>query len=1110
MLDRIGRTHDHTLTDVNSDIVLLWLILDSNQWSFIKDPSQSSAEEKLLIQAAQQVLVQQLVQAIGQEYLPNANTVSSTSSLSSAASSSSSSSSSPSHRSVIDIFHCIRMRLIDLIPLTSEASSGSSSSSSPSPSSNQLLASKTSVALLITILIRAINLQAQPQKEHTHDMNHPVILSFIYHILSLPFLAQRLRVMQLQPLIPSFLTQTIWDRCLQTLTFQLRQADQPDKPASSSSSSSSSIAPYRILAGSSFASVSYSGFDSTSAAFESAATRDGDEMEIDYMPSTVMNPSPSPPPINPYTYFSSTSNRSRREPRRFHGLVWIFGNLLDLVDHLDETKSPATSLSFSHFLTTLQQLIRRTPKRDLPNLAPSPNSSSTGGSGGDGGSASSSFELDSSDANHAFPPQLVKQFSKLQDRAFIERLCRRLMAVESIISNDSPASSSSSSSPSAALILDEIPVICQMIDTMLYHWSTSSNTTLNHLVFSTNLVPSLWSSIRKSGLLDRILLAPFTNSPPPSSDPTSSPQRFGSIFADNFFNLLPLFTTLYSHLLMILDDEEFFTQQKPFSLQNDIVPMVHMLKILLYHLYWSNYSSDDPNSIRLRHRFHTLFHSLRQRQSRKSFLASEDWLYLSTAPNRMGIPIQVLQAELSAEYEMRREMSEEEESAYQRNIPLSRVRAILTDIPFALPFQDRLYLLYQLVDLDKTYHRQHHNVNFDPGLGVRIRIRRKFVLEDAFRQIAKLDLQKIKGRIQVEFTDEHGIPEPGLDGGGLWRELLSLLLSPLAVNTSPLTAAAAAAAASSSSGGSVPVAAFDPSFNLWSSTPQHFLYPNPDSLELPLDPQRNGELVAHLDASEAEEQRQQILQYYFFLGQMIGKALYDGIQIEPQFALFFLRSLVGDQNYVDDLQDFDPTIYSNLMKLKSIPMPATKDETDPFDELGLTFSIDRQVFDMTRTYDLLPNGSQIPVTSENKVRFIYLIADYYLNKQSQRQMQSFRSGILSLIKPEWLRMFAAEEMRLLISGSQSTFNRQQLQQFTQYSSGYSKDHELIRWFWEIVHNDLTDDQLGLLLKFVTSCSRAPILGFQHLQPQLCIQVRRKKRRERERERDGSEIEGVGE
>lgn len=45
--------------------------------------------------------------------------------------------------------------------------------------------------------------------------------------------------------------------------------------------------------------------------------------------------------------------------------------------------------------------------------------------------------------------------------------------------------------------------------------------------------------------------------------------------------------------------------------------------------------------------------------------------------------------------------------------------------------------------------------------------------------------------------------------------------------------------------------------------------------------------------------------------------------------------------------------------------------------------------------------------------------------------------------------------------------------------GYSADHPVIRAFWRVVEG-FTDEEKRKLLKFVTSCSRPPLLGFKVL------------------------------
>lgn len=97
--------------------------------------------------------------------------------------------------------------------------------------------------------------------------------------------------------------------------------------------------------------------------------------------------------------------------------------------------------------------------------------------------------------------------------------------------------------------------------------------------------------------------------------------------------------------------------------------------------------------------------------------------------------------------------------------------------------------------------------------------------------------------------------------------------------------------------------------------------------------------------------------------------------------------------------------------------------------------------------------------------------------QIRRHCIAFREGLSDLINLEWLRMFDQQELQVLISGAAIPIDIEDLKQYTNYSGGYTAEHPVIRMFWKIVEN-FTDEQKRQLLKFITSCSRAPLLGFK--------------------------------
>lgn len=46
---------------------------------------------------------------------------------------------------------------------------------------------------------------------------------------------------------------------------------------------------------------------------------------------------------------------------------------------------------------------------------------------------------------------------------------------------------------------------------------------------------------------------------------------------------------------------------------------------------------------------------------------------------------------------------------------------------------------------------------------------------------------------------------------------------------------------------------------------------------------------------------------------------------------------------------------------------------------------------------------------------------------------------------------------------------------------------MVRWFWEVAE-ELSAEQRQALLRFATSCSRPPLMGFRYLQPVFTVRL----------------------
>lgn len=82
-------------------------------------------------------------------------------------------------------------------------------------------------------------------------------------------------------------------------------------------------------------------------------------------------------------------------------------------------------------------------------------------------------------------------------------------------------------------------------------------------------------------------------------------------------------------------------------------------------------------------------------------------------------------------------------------------------------------------------------------------------------------------------------------------------------------------------------------------------------------------------------------------------------------------------------------------------------------------------------------------------------------------------------------MFNQQEVQILIGGVNSPIDLDDLRRNTNYGGLYDDEHPVIQAFWKVV-NTFDQEQRRQLLRFATSCSRPPLLGFKELVPNFSI------------------------
>lgn len=255
-------------------------------------------------------------------------------------------------------------------------------------------------------------------------------------------------------------------------------------------------------------------------------------------------------------------------------------------------------------------------------------------------------------------------------------------------------------------------------------------------------------------------------------------------------------------------------------------------------------------------------------------------------------------------------------------------------------------------------------------------------------------------------------------------------------------------------------AGFDPALGLFLATPDGLLYPNPASA---------------LRVEEAAS-------LYELLGAILAKALYEGILVELPLAPFFVARLLGRTNTIADMPAFDRSLFDSLMFLK-------KFEGD-VEALTLTFAVEQFTDEALpavarRQVALKPNGSHINVDAANRLEYLFLVSHYRLNTQLRRACDAFLRGFSEVIPAAWVNMFAPTELQLLLGGSDAPLDVDDWQAHATYSGGYHAAHPTIQALWQVLR-EFDAPQRAATLKFATSCSRPPLLGFRYLQPPFCV------------------------
>lgn len=236
------------------------------------------------------------------------------------------------------------------------------------------------------------------------------------------------------------------------------------------------------------------------------------------------------------------------------------------------------------------------------------------------------------------------------------------------------------------------------------------------------------------------------------------------------------------------------------------------------------------------------------------------------------------------------------------------------------------------------------------------------------------------------------------------------------------------------------------------------------------------------DACDFNPEEQEKFRALFAVGRFMALAVYREQPLPLSFSLVACKHLLGFPVGMTDVQQLDPDFYRGRVEavLKEGGLAKL------VEALGEPLTFMSAPTELLPTpSELKPGGADIIVTEDNKREYVKLLCEAYVCGGIRREIQCVLQGFWDLLPLHLLRKCSVtpRELSILISGVQ-VIDPQEWQRCSRGGEGT----QVREWFWDIVENDLDDEQRCMLLHFATGSSRLPPGGIEDLQPIFTISI----------------------
>ena len=233
--------------------------------------------------------------------------------------------------------------------------------------------------------------------------------------------------------------------------------------------------------------------------------------------------------------------------------------------------------------------------------------------------------------------------------------------------------------------------------------------------------------------------------------------------------------------------------------------------------------------------------------------------------------------------------------------------------------------------------------------------------------------------------------------------------------------------------------------------------------------QWDSDKISYFISEDSEECKNKDDMFYF-AGLFMAKAIFDKIPLNLWLSKSIYKYILGEDGLdLEELKDFDRSLYSSLKYINDNNI-----DDEVCSEMYFTHSRKNGIEEA-----LIENGKKTKITESNKYQFIWVKIDFVTKEIVESQLESLKRGFLSLINKSWIKDFTSEDLENVLWG-ESEISIIDWETNTHYKGYYNADHEVVRWFWDVM-GSYSQNELKRFLQFCTGTPRLPIGGFKALE-----------------------------